>query len=150
MEKPMTRVIMIPDDTSIIYTQSSLSAETLMQTINSTGWQSNLEVLESLTLMIDPGKMKASRMGDLVVIYCREREYPVSRMGETPEVRTLSFRQQSILADLCEGFTQKEIALHLGISLRTVGIEVAVLKKTIPSLSTLCRGLRMVPPPSKS
>jgi DNA-binding NarL/FixJ family response regulator len=145
----MTRVIMIPDDTSIVYTQSSLTAETLMQSINSTGWQSNLEVLESLTLMIDPAKMIASRMGDLVVIYSRERESPSSRMRETPEVRTLSFRQQSILADLCEGFSQKEIALHLGISLRTVGNEVAVLKKTIPSLSTLCRGLQINLPPLK-
>jgi DNA-binding NarL/FixJ family response regulator len=142
----MTRVIMIPDDTSIVYTQSSLTAETLVQTINSTGWQSNLEVLESLTLLIDPGKMKASRMGDLVVFYSRERESSASRMRDTPEVRTLSFRQQSILANLCEGFTQKEIALHFGISLRTVGIEVAILKKTIPSLSTLCRGLRIDPP----
>jgi DNA-binding NarL/FixJ family response regulator len=150
LEKPKTRVIMIPDDTSIIYTQSSLTAETLMQSINSTGWQSNIEVLESLTLMIDPAKMIASRMGDLVVIYSRERESPASRMRETPEIRALSFRQQSILADLCEGFTQKEIALHLGISLRTVGIEVAILKKTIPFLSTLCRGLQMVPPSLKS
>jgi len=74
----MTLVIMIPDDTSIVYTQSSLTAETLVQSISPTGWKSNLEVLESLTLMIDPGKMKASRMEDLVVIYSRERESPAS------------------------------------------------------------------------
>jgi len=71
-------------------------------------------------------------------------------MCEAPETRALSFRQQRILVDLCEGFTQKEIALHLGISHRTVGIEVARLKKTIPSLSALCRGLRFEPPVEKS
>ena len=57
-------------------------------------------------------------------------------MRASPEARTLSFRQQRILADLCEGFTQKEVVLHLGISLCMVGIEVARLKR--PSLPFPC------------
>jgi hypothetical protein len=80
----MKPVIMIPDDTSIVYTQSSLIAETLVKMINSTGWQSNLDVLESLTLTIDPGKMKANRMGDLLVIYSREARIPrIPNAGST-------------------------------------------------------------------
>ena len=43
----MTHVITIPDDHSIVFTQSSLTAETLVQSINSAGWQSGLEFLES-------------------------------------------------------------------------------------------------------
>jgi len=139
----MTRVIMIPNDSSIIYTQSSLTPETLVQTINSGDWQSHLEVLESLTLTLDPAQMKASSMGDMVMIYARERESSSTRVRNMSDIYDLTLRQQRVLADLCEGFSQKEIALHLDISLRTVGNEVAALKKAIPSLSSLCRGVRV-------
>jgi DNA-binding NarL/FixJ family response regulator len=135
----MTRIIMIPDDNSIIYTRSSLAAETIVRSINSSGWQSNLEVLESLTLTIDPGSMQASSMGDLVLIYSREQG---SSSASESFTRELTFRQQRILADLCEGFTQKEIARREGISLRTVGFEVSSLKKIVPNLASLCRGTR--------
>jgi DNA-binding NarL/FixJ family response regulator len=145
----MTRVIMIPNDSSIIYTQSSLTPETLVQTINSGDWRSHLEVLESLTLTLDPAEMKASAMGDMVMIYARERETSTSRARNLAGIYDLTLRQQRILADLCEGFSQKEIALHLNISLRTVGNEVAALKKVIPSLSCLSRGVRILPEPSK-
>lgn len=141
----MTRVIMIPDDSSIIYTNSSLTAETLVQALNSQSPESNLEVLESLTLTIDPAKMKASRAGDLVVIFARERESGSAQARNLASIYNLTLRQQRILADLCEGRSQKEIALHLDISLRTVGIEVAALKRVIPSLTGLCRGIRAVP-----
>ena len=136
----MTRIIMIPDDSSIIYTRSTLAPETIVRSINSDGVQSNLEVLESLTLTIDPAAMQASSMGDLVLIYSRPLSSPASEI--TTPSRELTFRQQRILADLCEGFTQKEIARREGISLRTIGVEVAALKQAVPTLASLCRGVR--------
>lgn len=137
----MTRIIMIPDDNSIIYTRSSLPAETIVRSINASGWRSNLEVLESLTLIIDPESMRASSMGDVVLVYARGHS-PASLPGDGAFPSDLTFRQQRILAGLCEGFTHKEIARSEGISLRTVGIEVAALKKIVPNLANLCRGTR--------
>ena len=146
----MTRVIMIPDDSSIIYTNSSLTAETLVEALNSASPESNLEVLESLTLTLDPARMRASRAGDLVVIFSRERESSTAQARNLSHALGLTLGQQRVLADLCEGYSQKEIALRLGISLRTVGVDVAELKQIIPSLSTLCRGIRPPPPSGKS
>jgi DNA-binding NarL/FixJ family response regulator len=137
----MTRIIMIPDDTSIIYTSSSLATETIVQSINSAGLQSNLEVLESLRLTIDPAAMQASNMGDLVLIYSRGQG-SARNPGNDSSAYELTFRQQRILADLCEGYTQKEIARRENLSLRTVGVEVAALKRVVPTLASLCRSTR--------
>ncbi len=107
--------------------------------------QSNLEVLESLTLTIDPAAMKASSMGDLVLIYSREQGSCILFRRES-FARELSFRQQRILADLCEGLHPKGDR-PAGGDFPAYGwrSRSAALKKIVPTLASLCRGTRPIP-----
>ncbi len=127
----MTRVLIIPDDSSMMMMRSPIPPEKLIESINTGSWHSSLAILESLQLVLDPEKLQASRMGQLVVITPRNS---VSRVPVDLDSYDLTPRQRQVLAGMMAGLTQKEIASRLGITWRTVAWHVGELKKRIPNL----------------
>lgn len=127
----MTRVLIIPDDNSLMMMRSPIPPEKLIESINTGSWHSGLAILESLQLVLDPEMLQASRVGQLVVITPRNSP---NRILVDLESYNLTPRQRQVLAGLMAGLTQKQIASRLGITWRTVAWHVGELKKRIPNL----------------
>lgn len=129
----MTHVLIIPDENSMMMMRSPIAPEKLIESINTGAWHSSLAILESLQLVLDPEKLQASRMGQLVVITPRST-------GQLSPIDLNSYsltpRQRQVLSGMMAGLTQKEIAVRLGIAWRTVAWHVCELKKRIPNLVT--------------
>jgi DNA-binding NarL/FixJ family response regulator len=127
----MTRVLIIPDENSLMMMHSPVNSEKLIESINTGSWHSSLAILESLQLVLDPEQLQASRMGQLVVITPRK---PGKSSPVDLSTYGLTTRQQQVLAGMIAGLTQKEIAVRLGIAWRTVAWHVCKLKKRMPGL----------------
>ena len=113
----MTRLLYLPDDTTVIQLETDLPAAQLCAAVNA-----GLRPLPILRAA-PPGKLTASEVGATVVIA------PAAR--STPARSRLSRRQTQVSELAARGFSSGEIAALLQLSRRTVNYHLNQVKNRV-------------------
>lgn len=116
----MTRLIFLPDRKTFILLESPLAAEELAEAVVRGQWRPPAAYAAG-------GKrtFHVTRQGQVVVVTPDEQGLP---MIPPPD---LSERQREVLQCLAEGLTNKQIAMRLGMSQRTVFNHQLALKQSL-------------------
>jgi len=118
----MTRLIYIPDESSLILLDSPLNADALVESVKKGLWNPPGTTAEN-----PPGRLQAVALGGTVVI-------STSRWQKTPprawhsRKPGLPHRQRQVLQGLAEGLTTTQIAARLHIHPRTVEHHINAIK----------------------
>lgn len=123
----MTRILFFPDDHSLIWLDSPLRAEKLVESVNCGEWQPPAPYA---ALPTGRPLLRALHLDQLVVVLPSQPLPEPVRLEKAaqPGKPSLSPRQHQVLQLLAEGLSTKEIARRLNISPRTVHFHIANLK----------------------
>jgi len=148
----MTRILFIPNSSSIFHLESSLAAPDLVAEVAAGRWRPPPEILPGETAAaLD---LRAVRLGrSAVLIFCLLD--PTELDSLLPVEAPLSRRQLAVLQCLVEGLAVKQICRRLNLAERTVFLHLAALKKKLRVLTTAQAVSRAVelglcPPPVPS
>lgn len=120
----MTRLLFLPDETTLILLESSLDPDNLIHSIQNNLWQPPVSYREG-----GQGgrnrRLQATRLGGIVVV-----GYQVSKKSGGVRRRGggLSRRQLQVLKGLAEGLTSRQIAARLELHPRTIEHHVNAIK----------------------
>lgn len=133
----MTRLVFV-DEEMVVVLDSDLPAAELVDLVQSGGWQSPAALQPAAA-----PPLRAVRLGRLVLIS------PAHPHSEAPldhalPALTLSPRQHQVLQGLADGLTHKEIALRLGLHVRTVALHYEAIKRRFGTNSRMQSVLRGV------
>ncbi len=119
----MTRIVYLPDEKTVIVTESTVPAWRLAEGFNRGTIRLGLPVGSS-----SGGRLHALASGSLVVVLAGEMLAGAEAGSPTPE---LNWRMRQVLQGLAEGLDAKQLAAQLGISTRTVYVYIARLKAAL-------------------
>lgn len=144
-----TRVLFLPDDQSVIMIEVRRPVEELLADIRAGRWtppepygvlltapdESQPTGANSTHTRSRPPRLRSLRYGNLVVILpARCLPSGLSASDEIPAIQ-LSQRQRQVLACLCDGLNNKQIAERLDLKPRTVAYHVAEIKARLGAVS---------------
>ncbi|NPV75464.1 MAG: helix-turn-helix transcriptional regulator [Anaerolineae bacterium] len=120
----MTRLLFLPDETTLILLESPLDPDHLIHSIQNNLWQPPSPYREG-SQGGRTRRLQAIRLGDIVVV-----GYQVSQRPERVRRRGggLSRRQLQVLKGLAEGLTSRQIAARLKIHPGTIEHHVNAIK----------------------
>jgi DNA-binding CsgD family transcriptional regulator len=121
----MANVLFLPNESSVIWLQSALPADTLIAQVNSGKWQPPAPY--ATWLLEGRHTLNCAVFGNLVII---QVDQPGSAPAFPPEMAgpALSSREMEVLQWMAEGMKQVEIARDLGLSVRTVASYIHRIK----------------------
>lgn len=129
----MTRIVYLPDASSIIHLETSLDAVDLVAEVAAGRWRPPPEI-QPRSQNGSP-RLRAVRLGRATVLIFRLLD-PNELEGVLPIEAPLSHRQLEVLQCLAEGLAVKQICRRLGLAERTVFLHLAALKKKLRVLTT--------------
>jgi DNA-binding NarL/FixJ family response regulator len=118
----MTRILFLLDEKAVIFLETGMSAEDLLEAVAAGMW---LPPLPYMLREEDRLRLRALRFGGLVIVAAQQ---PTQVSPELMELN-LTPRQREVFQGMVEGLTTKQIAARLGLHPRTVAMHIAALKR---------------------
>ena len=133
----MTRLVFVDEDLVMVL-DSDLPAAELVDLIQSGRWQVPAALQPAAA-----APLRAVKVGRLVLV---SPAHPHDETLLDPDlpVLTLSPRQHQVLQGLADGLTTKEIAVRLGLHVRTVDLHYEAIKRRFGTTSRMQSVLRGV------
>ena len=133
----MTRLLFLPNDQTFLLLDSIFPAAAVVDTVLAGQWKPPEPYASIMTELQLENPLQVFQQGNLVVI---TTTHPLdldvrTTLGRSRSQRAanklLTRRQNDVLQYLVEGLTNKEIALRLGLNIRTVTMHVGALKRRL-------------------
>jgi DNA-binding CsgD family transcriptional regulator len=133
-----SRVLLLPDDQSVILFEVARPAEALVAEIRAGEWVPPEPYSAWLPAAEDGRRVQRLRavlFGRLIVVVPAHPVQLPPAVVEEVVALYLSPRQRQVLECLCDGLNNKQIAERLGLKMRTVAYHVAAIKTRLGASS---------------
>ncbi len=125
----MTKILFFFDPQTVIFLEKDQSLPALTAALSKGEWHTFSPLDQLLSPSCTPESIRIQPFGSWLVVHLPESND--TKKGEIPMNVSLSTRQIQVLNYLSLGYTNKQIAHQLNLSLRTVNMHIAAIKRKL-------------------